>query len=177
MLVHFYLYNMQTPIDRIADTRNFLLDSIQDLSIEQLNTIPTGFNNNIIWNTGHLIAAQQGICYIRAGLPPVVDEQIITWFKNGSKPEQFFNDEQFADIKTLLSSSLQKLSEDVSTDHFANYPPWQTRYGVQVNSIEDAIAFLSFHEGLHMGYILALKGWYQNNYPNLLVVIALNNIS
>ena len=44
-------------------TRQYLLNDIKDLTVEQLNEVPAGFNNNIIWNVAHMLATQQGICY------------------------------------------------------------------------------------------------------------------
>ena len=79
---------MNKNIDNIKKTRLFLLNAINDLSTDQLNEIPAGFNNNIIWNLGHMIAAQQSICYIRAGVLPVVEKKYITEYKPGTKPEQ-----------------------------------------------------------------------------------------
>ena len=52
---------MNDQIETIRKTRSFLLDYIKELNIEQLNKIPAGFNNNIAWNLGHLVAAQQGV--------------------------------------------------------------------------------------------------------------------
>ncbi|MCZ0211646.1 DinB family protein, partial [Streptomyces sp. UMAF16] len=65
---------MNSVIQNIVNIRKYLIEMCEPLSVVQLNTIPNGFNNNIIWNFGHLIAAQQGLCYIRSGLKPVVDE-------------------------------------------------------------------------------------------------------
>jgi hypothetical protein len=56
---------MNNKIDKIKKIRGFLLEQIADLTNEQLNTIPNGFHNNIIWNLIHSICAQQGICYLR----------------------------------------------------------------------------------------------------------------
>jgi uncharacterized damage-inducible protein DinB len=53
---------MIREIEIIKLPRQRILDEISHLSVEQLNKVPTGFNNNIIWNLGHMIAAQQGIC-------------------------------------------------------------------------------------------------------------------
>ncbi|WP_205896842.1 DinB family protein, partial [Pseudomonas viridiflava] len=62
--------------------QNFILDLVKDLSIEQLNKIPDGFNNNIIWNIAHLTAAQQNLCYTRSGLlPTVTDKYLFPFFK------------------------------------------------------------------------------------------------
>ena len=65
---------MTKSIEIIKKPRLALFELIKDLSIEQLNQVPPGFNNNIIWNMGHLIAAQQGICYRRAGTDMIVSE-------------------------------------------------------------------------------------------------------
>ena len=45
------------------------------LTTEQLNKIPEGYNNNIIWNLAHLIYAQQSICYVGAGQTIIVTDQ------------------------------------------------------------------------------------------------------
>jgi hypothetical protein len=145
----------QTEI--IRKTRSFLLKNLEDLTTEQYNKIPEGFNNNIIWNLGHMIAAQQGVCYIRAGLAPRVGEDIINTFKSSTKPERAFNETEIANIKNLLFSTLEQLEEDYTNNVFGGYTAWSTRYGVELASIEDALDFLPFHEGLHSGCITALK--------------------
>jgi hypothetical protein len=60
-------------------------------------------------------------------------------------------------LKELLFTTIDSLEQDLQTGKFARYASWKTRYGVEVNSIEDAINFLSFHDGLHIGYIMALR--------------------
>lgn len=152
-----YFRAMVKEIDNIRKTRNYILQSIETLSIEQLNKIPQGFNNNIIWNVGHLTAAQQGVCYTRAGVKPVVDEQYLAPFRPGTKPERLFDDGEVKTIKEILLSSLDLLEADYNSNIFSNYTTWTTRYGVTLSSIEDAIKFLNFHEGLHAGYIASLK--------------------
>ncbi len=148
---------MNDQIEIIKNTRAYILDLVKDLSIEQLNKIPPGFSNNIIWNLGHLVAAQQGICYVRTDLEPRVDEAFFNRYKNGSRPEAFLNDEDLREIKELLFSSLDVLKQDYTNGLWRNYTAWTTRYGIELKTIDDAIQFLNFHEGLHTGYILALK--------------------
>ena len=148
---------MNNKIEKIRKTRNFLLTIIKELTIEQLNTIPEGFSNNIIWNLGHLIAAQQGVCYVRAGLDTWVDEDFFNSYKPGSKPERKLNDEEVENIKELFFSSLDVLEKDYEKNFWSIYPSWNTRYGITISSIDEAIEFLQFHEGLHTGYIMAMK--------------------
>lgn len=148
---------MNKQIDRIKSIRLYLLDLVKDLSVEQLNEIPAGFNNNIIWHLGHLTAAQQGLCYLRAGLKPVVEEKYLVLYRPGTKPEQLVAAEEVDMIKDLLISPLEQFDQDLSGNLFANYPAWTTRYGVELTSIQDVLDFLLFHEGLHSGHITAMK--------------------
>lgn len=148
---------MTKTIETIKLTRTSLLEAVKDLSIEQLNKIPAGFNNNIIWNLAHLVAAQQNICYKRAGLEPVIEDRFFTPFLPGTKPEGFINAEDVETIKGLFFSTLDQLDADLQNGTFANYKSWTTRYGNSINSGEEAVAFLPFHEGIHTGYIWALK--------------------
>jgi hypothetical protein len=134
-----------------------LLNGIKDLSLEQLNQVPEGFNNNIIWNVAHMISAQQGICYTRAGLPIIIDDKFYTPYRPDTKPTGFVEAEDVATIKELFISTIQQLEADMDNAIFANYPTWATRYGLELDSIDTAVAFLPFHEGLHAGYIMALK--------------------
>jgi hypothetical protein len=152
-----YFTTMTKVIEIIQKPRLHLLDVIKDLSIEQLNKIPAGFNNNIIWNLTHMISAQQGICYKRAGLEVPLDERFFMPYQSGAKPEKIVTAEEVEEIKGLFLSTLEQLKVDIQNNLFANYVPWTTRYGVDLNNIDDALTFLPFHEGLHSGYIWALK--------------------
>lgn len=152
-----YFSQMKTQIDNIKKIRIFLLELVKDLSIDQVNETPSGFNNNIAWNLAHLIAAQQGLCYLRAGIKPVVDEKLITEYKSGTKPGEPINENELSSIKEQMLSSIDQLKIDYENNSFENYTSWTTRYGVELASIDDAIRFLLFHEGLHQGYIMAMK--------------------
>src|SRR5579862_7795618 len=112
---------MTKQIEIIRKTRSFLLENLKDLTTEQLNQIPEGFNNNIIWNLGHMIAAQQGVCYIRAGLTPHVTEDFINSYKSGSKPGSNVDAAGVEHIKSLLFSTLDQLEEDYNNSIFGGY--------------------------------------------------------
>lgn len=148
---------MIKSLDIILQPRLKVLEIISELSIEQVNHIPAGFNNNIIWNLGHMIAVQQGICYKRSGNDIVVSEEYFDTYKPGTKPERFFDVTEFEKIKALFTSTLIQLEADLKTDIFANYPAFTTRYGIELASIDDAIQFLPFHEGLHIGTVVAMN--------------------
>lgn len=151
------MINTPTTIAQIKNTRIFILELVKDLSTEQLNKIPTGFNNNIIWNIAHLTAAQQNMCYIRSGLAVTVKEEHFSAFLSGTKPEKFIQKEEIDSIFDALLNSMDRLATDYSSGIFLKFDSWDKRYGMKLNSIEDAINFIPFHEGMHIGYIMALK--------------------
>ena len=148
---------MNQLVGNIRKTRAYVLDLIKELSLEKLNKIPHGFNNNIIWNTGHLVAAQQSICYLKAGLPLTIPGNLFEMFKPGSRPERFFEGDVEDEIKSLLFSSLDQLEKDLQQNVFQKFTPWTTRLGLNINSINEAIVYLHFHEGLHTGIIYSMK--------------------
>jgi hypothetical protein len=148
---------MDKRFESIKATRQFLLKLVENLSTDQLNEVPAGFNNNIIWNLAHIVAAQQGVCYKRAGLATAVPEDFFQEFKPDTKPGRKIDSDEVSMIKEMLISTIDTLINDYKAGHFATYPAWTTRYGVELTGIDDALTFLPFHEGLHFGYVMALK--------------------
>ena len=148
---------MDKRIESIRGPRKLLIELTKELSTEQLNKVPTGFNNNIIWNMAHLISAQEGVCYKRSGLELKTDEIFFQSYRPGTKPERFIDSEGVERIKTLLLSTLDELEADYDAGIFKNYTSVVTRYGIEITDIDDAINFLPFHDGLHMGCVVTLK--------------------
>jgi hypothetical protein len=148
---------MNHVIENIRKTRSHVINIIQNLSLEKMNKIPHGFNNNIIWNVGHLVAAQQAICYTKAGLPPAIPEEVFAEFNPGSRPERFIESDEEDEIKKILFSSLDLLENDYHNNVFQKFSPWTNRMGITMNNINEAIQYLQFHEGLHTGVITSIR--------------------
>jgi hypothetical protein len=148
---------MKAQFEIIRKGRQSLIGIVNDLTDEQLNKIPDGYNNNIVWNMGHLIASQQGLCYIRSDKPIVVDEGYMKLFRPNTKPEGIISSAAIDTIKKLLLPTIDRMESDYKQNHFSNFKTFINRYGVEIRTIEDCINFMVFHEGLHIGYIQALK--------------------
>lgn len=56
--------NVKTILKIWKQSRTLYLEYLDTYSLDQLNTIPDGFNNNLIWNIGHVIVSQQGLIYL-----------------------------------------------------------------------------------------------------------------
>lgn len=148
---------MDKQFEVVKKTRKFILNYIKELNNNQLNNIPVGFNNNIIWHLGHIIAAQQGICYRRGGLPYIMTEAFFDIYKPGTKPEGIVNEKEIENIKLQLIKTIDIMEEDYKMGKFSNIQAWINRFDVSINNIDDTIEFLIMHDGLHIGNIMAMK--------------------
>jgi len=148
---------MEKHFTIIKKTRENFLKLIEGLTIEELNSIPENFNNNIIWNLGHLIRSQQVLCYILGNETPKVDEDIVLKYGKGTKPEAFIDENELKFLKENLVSNIESLEQDYNNGLFKNFTSYTTSYGIELNTIEDAIKFIVCHEGLHFGYSMSLK--------------------
>lgn len=148
---------MDVKIEALKKTRIFLLNVIADLTLEQLNKIPEGFNNNIIWNLAHLLVVQQGLCYINSGLETIIDKEYAVNYRSSTKPNGDISLEEVNKIKELFLSVAAQFEIDYHNGLFLSYPTWNNRYDVEINNIDEAMTLVLFHEGIHLGYIMALK--------------------
>ena len=148
---------MHFKFDILAQSRKNLLGLLAPLNIDQLNQIPSGFKNNLIWNLGHVIVSHQVLCYKFSGLPFTIPEEYVERFKRGTVPDNPVDQQEVDLLKQLAISTVSRFREDYEMGTFKTYQSYQSLYGVKLQSIEDALVFNITHEGLHLGYIMAMK--------------------
>lgn len=142
----------------IRRNRELFLNLINGLSIEQLNKIPEGFNNNIIWNYGHAVISTEALCYLRSGVQPDIAIPFLDKYQKGSKPEGFVSQEEINTLNELAISSLNKIEKDIVQGVFENIIPYSTAtYGYEMGSIDEIITCCLAHEALHLGYAMAQR--------------------
>lgn len=148
---------MQQQLNILKATRANILKAIEGLTLDQLNEIPAGYNNNLIWNAGHVAVTQQLLCYAMSGLEVKLPKDIIAAYRKGVKPEKAVSQAEVDQIKEWLTSSIDWLAEDLEAGIFKTYKEYPTSYGFTLTSLADAVSFNNVHEGMHFGYIIALK--------------------
>ena len=144
-------------LDFNLQTRRNFISVLDSLTLEQANKIPEGYNNNVIWNFGHTIITTQLLCYKMSNLPVGIDETLVDEFKKGSIPKNDYSQDELDQLKSLAFSTIDQLISDLSNDVFQSYNQYTTSYNVTLSSIADAVAFITIHEGVHLGYAMALK--------------------
>jgi hypothetical protein len=148
---------MERAFNNIRKNRLNFLELVSELSNEKINEIPDGFNNNLIWNLGHIIASQQILCYEFSNNAPVIEEAYISKYRRGTKPGQFVNPSEFEELASYLIPTIDKTEDDLRNDLFINYSPRTLYSGIELITIDDAIRFTAVHDGMHFGYAMAIK--------------------
>ena len=82
---------------------------------------------------------------------------MIEKYKKGTIASGTISKSEIEEIKILLIKTVDWLEEDFSNGIFKSFDEYPTSYNVTLNSTEDAINFNNVHEGLHLGYIMAMK--------------------
>lgn len=137
--------------------REILLKILDNHSLEQLNKIPTGFSNNLIWNIAHCVSTQQVLVYKLSGLPMKVSEDFINKYRKGTKPEGDVSQVEVDEIRTLLSTTLAQVQKDFADGIFQNYTEYTTSMGYTLREIKGALDFNNYHEGIHTGIVMSIR--------------------
>ncbi|WP_130734973.1 DinB family protein [Flavobacterium sp. J27] len=149
---------MNTSLQVTISSRELFQKIIENCTLEQLNRVPDGFKNNIIWNIGHIVVTQQLLAYKLSGLAMMVTDEMVAKYQKGTIPHGTVSKDEVEAIKSLLFTTITKTQEDLDNGLFQNY----TEYTVStanftLRSVEDAMQFTNFHEGIHLGVILQIK--------------------
>ena len=127
------------------------------LTPEQLLVIPKGFHNNILWNMGHVIVAQQVLCYKNSGLPLRIPSYLIPLFAKGTRPSDWTVKIDPAEVLLWLDETVDFLREDLRAHVFKTYTPYTTSMGNTLNNISEALAHVAWHDALHLGVMLSQR--------------------
>ena len=148
---------MNWSFDITLKTRAILYKFLEQFSLEQLNTVPNGYRNSIYWNIMHVVVTQQLLVYGLSGLPMLIDSQLVEAFRKGTKTEEDASQKDVDNLKDLLISTVEQTQKDYVAGIFTNYTTYTVSTKSKLTNVEEALEFNNFHEGIHLGYILAMK--------------------
>ncbi|GAB3166395.1 DinB family protein [Telluribacter humicola] len=148
---------MEAVLKAWKTSRTIYLDFINNYTAEQLNKIPDGFNNTLIWNIGHVIVAQQSLIYRGSNLPMNISDSLVDLYKPGTKPTAPVSPTEINELKSLLTSLIEQTEEELKSGKFVTYNERMTVTGFHLGSLKDALEFNNYHEGIHLGYMMSLR--------------------
>jgi hypothetical protein len=148
------------PILKIfKKNRQNIIKLLHEHKLKEVNAIPFNFNNNIIWNAGHILLSQQFLLYYFSDLPMMDFVKDFTpKYASNSKPKGEVSQNELDLIIDLLESSANQLITDYDRGIFKTYKEYTSDYfGITMRNIEEAIHFNTYHEGYHFGFMRALE--------------------
>lgn len=148
---------MLSAVEMLKQTRRLIYYVTRSLTPAQAMYMPAGFDNNIAWNVGHVIAIQQFYCYVRTGNQPLVSDGFFAMYDAGTSPTDWTTEPDMSCLWEMLRAHGQQLEADIVSGKIAQFDPFVSSSTVKINSLEDALVFNNFHEGLHLGTIMAIK--------------------
>lgn len=148
---------MQYAFETTKTSRKQLEHFLQNYTLEQLNKVPEGFSNNLIWNIGHIVVVQQLLVYKLSGLPTMLSEEMINKYQRGTKPEGFIGQEEVDEIQNLLFTTIDKTMEDFKQDIFKTFHTFTNSLGFTITSAEEAVSFNNYHEAVHLGIMMSIR--------------------
>lgn len=147
---------ISTSLELMRQTRINYLQFVKDLSIDQLNLIPEGFNNNLAWNFGHIVVTLPLLTYGLSGLPLPIDMALVNLYRRGTRPETSIDDAEWRLLKEVSEQTMSQVEQDYQAGLFREYKSYTTTFGYALESVNGAIQFAPVHEGLHLGYAMAM---------------------
>jgi hypothetical protein len=148
---------MKTQFDVLRISRDLVIKELEGLTLDQIHAVPAGFKNSIAWNVAHLVVTQQLLHYKLSGLNCLCPDELIEGYKKGTVPEKDFTEEEFDEVKDLFLGLPNTLEEDFEAGIFENYIAYPTSTGLNIDSLETALLFNNYHEGIHYGIIRSIK--------------------
>jgi len=148
---------MHQTFEITKTSRKVLSQILENHALEQLNKIPEGFKNNLIWNIGHIITVQQMLVYKLSGLAMMISDEMVEKYKKGTKPEHIVTQEEVDEMKSLLIETINQTEVDFNNKIFKNYHEFTTMLGFTLKNTEDALSFNYYHEAVHTGIMLGIR--------------------
>ncbi|MEM7119104.1 MAG: DinB family protein [Chloroflexota bacterium] len=152
--------NLQFGLHVFQKTRQTVVDAVANLTAEQLLAMPASFDNNILWNVGHIIVIQQALVYGRSGLDPLIDlEAMQANFWPRTSPADWKTTPDVTAVLAMLSDHSNQFAADIAAGKFTDvaYQPRTSGSGIYVETVAEVVHYNNYHEGLHLGAILALR--------------------
>ena len=149
----------------IINSRKAFIRLIDDLTIDELNQIPEGFNNNIFWNFAHIVVSTQTLSYVRTGI--LANASTVKYnddYKKDTKPTREVTQAEVDEFKSLALTTIDQIQSDYAKGTFKSITPYATAtYGSEMKTIEEVLIATLSHDNLHWGYALAQRKAIRNS--------------
>ncbi|WP_235296259.1 DinB family protein [Portibacter marinus] len=149
--------DIHSDLQILKVTRQNTINLIKAHHLDQLNEIPSGFSNNLIWNFGHVIVTMQLLVYGLSGIKMYTDKELVKSYRKGTKPTRKVHQNEVDELIHLALSTVSDLEKDYKEELFQEFKIYTTSYNITLTNVVEAIKFNNVHEAMHFGTCLAIK--------------------
>ncbi|TYP72028.1 DinB family protein [Paenibacillus methanolicus] len=139
--------------------RDSTIKQVKEMSEEEARTVPRGFNNNILWNLGHILLVHEKFSFALANEKMELPKHFAEVFAPGTKPEHWGTQvPSLAEILLLLSMQIERTGQTL--EHRLEEKleePFVTSAGLELLAVKECLSFCIYHEGMHFAAIKAIK--------------------
>lgn len=130
--------------------REWILDTFDKVSVEDMTKIPEGFKNNIHWQLGHVAGMMELPTAALTDSKTDDSKRYQKYFGYGTSPDDFDDETPSLDeIKALLEGQVPRL-EDIEEERLEEDLP---REFMGMTKRYEQLSFMILHESLHAGKI------------------------
>lgn len=140
--------------NQLESYRKETLSLVEEITEEEADFVPAGFNNNIRWNLGHIYLDQFLWLQLLTKEPAPIPSGYKEWFDFGTSPAQWKSSppsleelrqrlaEQPRVIRELYGNQLEEVFPEIVDG---------------IHTIPQVLVRTIFHEGMHIGAMIAIK--------------------
>lgn len=144
--------------EQLNFVRQGTLNIVKELSEDQGNQIPPGFNNNILWNLGHIYYVQEIFAFHFAQEPMQLPKEYHKLFGVGTKPADWtIESPTLQKLIELLQEQPHRIKERLSNRLNEKVVNPFTLHDLTMNTFGELLSFNLFHEGNHAQTIKMYK--------------------
>ena len=149
---------MQFALQNIEQLNKQLIHIISNTSLETINKIPIGFNNNIAWHVGHIATTNYSLAFKVTGVDINFNIPFSEKYKKGSKPETDISQDELNELINLLNTFSDAILVAAKAERFNNMTTYTTgTFGVPNTSIDEMLITIAMHYTLHFQSIKDYK--------------------
>ena len=145
--------------NQLKVVRTNTVDLVKGLSEGQVNSVPEGFNNNILWNLGHIYLVQELFAFAFIPEPMLSPDGFSDLFGRGTKPSDWkVQPPTLPELIQLLEDQTSRIEEKLNSrlDEVVA-KPFAMPSGLILKTVGEFLTFSMYHEGMHFQTINILK--------------------
>lgn len=149
--------------EHLAFVRTQTLNLVRNVPDDIAEMIPSGMNNHVKWNMGHVLFTLERFAFGVNGESMHLPEHYTELFRTGSKPREISAAwPSMHELVELLAVQVDRIEHRYAMHlHDTVLSPYTNSKGLKLTRVEEFLSFCLYHEGMHFDKMKSILS--QNN--------------